>query len=66
MTFSYILRDKDDKQITSNTTSNMFIDEASFRSYIRKDAKRFYENAHYCEYYEINVRNTRMKTIALF
>ena len=64
MTFSYNYKDKNGKTITSDI-SRMFLSEADFRQYRRKEMKQM-PDVHYCEYYELNVSRTRVKTIANF
>lgn len=64
MTFSYRYKDKNGKTITSDI-SRMFLSEADFRQYRRKEMKQM-PDVHYCEYYKLNVPRTKVKTIANF
>ena len=64
MTFSYNYKDKNGKTINGGS-SRMFLSEADFRQYRRKEMKQM-PNVRHCEYYELNVSRTRVKTIANF
>ena len=64
MNFSYKYYDRNGKVLTSGS-STCFLSEADFRSYRRKKMADM-PDVHYCEYYELGVSRTRMKTIANF
>ena len=67
MIIKYIIKDKDGHIIASDV-STVFIDEISFRNYMRKEMKRYYPTAHYCEYAKTGLSwsTNKFKTIANF
>ena len=64
MIITYTIRDKADREIKGDCTQR-FNEEGNFRKFMRQLMKGI-SNAHYCEYYEVGVPKTRLKTIANF
>lgn len=62
--FKYVIKDRNDAVISSNVSEGFFT-ENQFRSFLRVHMLHV-PMAHYAEYYQLNVRMAKKRTIANF
>lgn len=62
--FKYVIKDRNDAVIASDVTEGFFT-ENDFRSFLRA-RMMILPMAHYAEYYQLNVRMAKKRTIANF